>query len=90
MIHGTDTDTVAAGVFAAVSAASDFPTEVLTHDQSLANDLDFDSLMFAELADRLVLTWPGLPLIDKAEIRAGTTIGDVIGWVRENLAEGAA
>ena len=84
------TDAVTAGVFAAVSAASDFAVDVLTLDQSLAQDLDFDSLMFTELADRLVDTWPDLPLLDKGVVSPTTTIGDVIGWVRETLGDGAA
>ncbi len=78
-------DAVAAGVFAAVGAASDFPVEVLTLDQALANDLDFDSLMFTELAERLVETWPQLPFMDSGMIRPSTTVEDVIGWVRDSL-----
>ncbi|MFG2292867.1 acyl carrier protein [Streptomyces sp. NPDC048603] len=84
------TDPVTEGVLAAVGAASDFPVDVLTPDQSLANDLDFDSLMFTELAERLVATWPQLPMLDKDTVRPATTIADVIGWVRETLAGGTA
>ncbi|MDH6137166.1 hypothetical protein P3T37_006598 [Kitasatospora sp. MAA4] len=83
-------DPIAAGVFAAVGAASDFPLDVLTLDQSLVNDLDFDSLMFTELAERLVGTWPQLPFMDKDVVTPGTTVEDVIGWVHESLKGSAA
>ncbi|MFB6979001.1 aminotransferase class I/II-fold pyridoxal phosphate-dependent enzyme [Streptomyces scopuliridis] len=68
-------------LLAAIARVSDFPPDVLGPDQALVDDLGFDSLLVAELAEQLAHEWPGLPPLTRELPRPGTTVREIADWI---------
>ncbi|MFJ6573284.1 aminotransferase class I/II-fold pyridoxal phosphate-dependent enzyme [Streptomyces sp. NPDC091292] len=80
--HTTTPDgSVTARLLAAVARVSDFPPDVLEPDQTLVDDLGFDSLLTAELTAQLDNEWPGLPPLTRELLRPGTTVREIADWI---------
>lgn len=80
--HATAPDgSVTERLLAAIARVSDFPPDVLGPDQALVDDLGFDSLLVAELAEQLAHDWPGLPPLTSELPRPGTTVREIADWI---------
>ncbi|MFE2746272.1 aminotransferase class I/II-fold pyridoxal phosphate-dependent enzyme [Streptomyces scopuliridis] len=80
--HTTAPDgSVTERLLAAIARVSDFPPDVLGPDQALVDDLGFDSLLVAELAEQLAHDWPGLPPLTRELPRPGTTVREIADWI---------
>ncbi|MFJ1750823.1 aminotransferase class I/II-fold pyridoxal phosphate-dependent enzyme [Streptomyces sp. NPDC088116] len=79
--HTTAPDgSVTERLLAAIARVSDFPPDVLGPDQALVDDLGFDSLLVAELAEQLAHEWPELPPLTRVP-RPGTTVREIADWI---------
>ncbi|MFF2848799.1 aminotransferase class I/II-fold pyridoxal phosphate-dependent enzyme [Streptomyces sp. NPDC058001] len=80
--HTTAPDgSVTERLLAVIARVSDFPPDVLGPDQALVDDLGFDSLLVAELADQLAAEWPDLPPLTRELTRPGTTVREIADWI---------
>jgi 8-amino-7-oxononanoate synthase len=73
------------GLLTAIASTSAYPVQSLRQDQTLVDDLGFDSLMLVELETILSEQYPGLKLPDEL-LQRTTTIGQVDQWLRESMA----
>ncbi|MCB9506694.1 MAG: aminotransferase class I/II-fold pyridoxal phosphate-dependent enzyme [Myxococcales bacterium] len=80
---------VAELVFAAVARASAYPIEALRGEMRLSDELGFDSMMIADLAEDLVRTVPGLTGIPRELLIASPKIEDLVAFC-EDPAAGAS
>jgi 8-amino-7-oxononanoate synthase len=82
-----DPAAVAERLLAVVSRVADYPPGVVHLDQRFINDLGFDSLLVAELAEQLEITWPDLPPLTRDLLRPATTVRAVADLISQAAAE---
>ncbi len=80
---------VEATVLAEVSRISAFPQATLKLEQSLTDELGFDSLMLVELDQSLSKAWPGVGGLPREMLSRTTTVKDVVAFFAGKLAGGA-
>ncbi|MCG3172061.1 MAG: 8-amino-7-oxononanoate synthase [Myxococcota bacterium] len=76
---------IRAGVRAVISDISGFPAAMLKDDQTLINDLGFDSLMVQEMASRLDKQFPGLGAMPATLFNVNTTTRQIADHVIQTL-----
>ena len=72
--------TISDVVFGAVARASAYPLDALRASMTLTDDLGFDSMMMADLAEELRKAIPGLPGIPQELLINTPTIADLIAF----------
>ncbi|WP_051182793.1 type I polyketide synthase [Nocardia vinacea] len=77
-------EAVAGIVRAEVARVSGFPADLLRDDRTITDGLGLDSIMLTDLFGGLVRKLPGLT-IDPSWFTAMTTLGDVIGYVADQV-----
>ncbi len=80
-------DDVRARVLRVVAKVSAFPADALKSDQRLLDDLGFDSLMVAELAQKLTEDFPGFGGIPRALFAKNPTVQDLVSHVERSTGE---
>lgn len=83
---GTGADPLADLVLAAVAKASAYPRAALKPTMKLGDDLGFDSMMVADLAEELRKQIPGFTGIPQELLISGPNIGDIIAFVKSPAA----
>jgi 8-amino-7-oxononanoate synthase len=79
-----------AQVLAAVARISAFPASAIRSEQTLVDDLGFDSLMLADLDADLGKTWPALGGLLPELFGRDTRVADLLAYVAAALARGTA
>ena len=85
-----DPDRSAARVLEAVAQISAFPPSAIRPEQTLVDDLGFDSLMLADLDAALGKAWPALGGLPRELFRRETRVTDLLAHVTAALARGAS
>jgi len=82
----TGADALSDIVFAAVAKASAYPRAALRPTMKLGDDLGFDSMMVADLAEELRKQIPGFTGIPQELLISGPNIGDIVAFVKSPAA----
>ncbi|MEE8312482.1 MAG: SDR family NAD(P)-dependent oxidoreductase, partial [Candidatus Binatia bacterium] len=69
-----------------VSDKTGYPTEMLTLEMELEGDLGIDSIKRVEILSEMTKRAPGLPEVDTTVMAKLTTLGQVVDYMREELA----
>jgi len=86
----SNSDTISDAVFAAVAKASAYPRAALRPTMKLGDDLGFDSMMIADLAEELRKQIPGFVGIPQEVLISGPTIADIVAFAKSPAATAAS
>ncbi len=86
VVAAVDHDALADIVFAAVAKASAYPRAALKPTMKLGDDLGFDSMMVADLAEELRKQIEGFSGIPQEVLISGPTIADIVAFVKSPAA----
>ena len=73
-----------------VAEKTGYPAEMLSMDMSLEADLGIDSIKRVEILSAMMKQQPDLPKVDTKQMAALNTLGEIVAYMNDHIAGGAA